>query len=54
MPLLIRVDLLWVGSTACPRREAQQKHTEREFTSSVSDIESHIINSDNLRLLFTK
>ena len=51
MPLLIRVDLLWIGSTACPRQEAQQKHTER---ASVSDLKSLIINSDNLRLLFTK
>ena len=54
MPLLIRVDLLWIGSTAGPRREAQQKHTEREFTSSVSDLKSHIINSDNRHWLPTQ
>ena len=41
-------------NSLCPRREAQQKHTKRECTSSVSDLKPLIINSDNLRLLFTK
>ena len=41
-------------NSPCLRKDAQQKHTEREFTSSVSDLKSLIINSDNLRLLFTK
>ena len=41
-------------NSLCPRREAQQKRTEREFTSSVSGLKPLIINSDNLRLLFTK
>ena len=41
-------------NSLCPRREVQQKHTERVFGSSVSDLKSLIINSDNLCLLFTK
>ena len=31
----------------CPRRKAQQKHTERKFNSFVSDLKPLIINSDS-------
>ena len=41
-------------NSLCPRRKAQQKHTEREFVSSVSGAKPLIINSDSRHWLPTK
>ena len=38
----------------CPRRKAQQKHTERKFNSFVSDLKPLIINSDSCHWLPTQ
>ncbi len=53
MPLLIRVDLLWIGSTAC-HAERRNKSIRQNFVPPQTALQPLIINSDNLHLLFTK